>query len=191
MHIFQRWQPLPGQAIGAMASVGTTWLAQRHQDRSQHLAQNSNRLEQVFGEFIDQASRLFADALTHQLDDLSKLVPLYAIIGKLRLYASNTTVLCADRVMSRILDAYYSPNVNFETERIRDAENYDVLRAFIAACQTELKSHALRKMTSEASSSSNGDGQRELVLADFVSFAQAVLCRGAGIEKSHGPNSWR
>ena len=63
------------------------------------------------------------------------------------LYASNATVVCADRVMSRILEAYYSPNINFETQRIRKAENYDVLRAFIEACQTELKAHALRKMT--------------------------------------------
>ena len=138
---------LAGSGIGALASVGTTWLTQRYQDRSQRSAQISARLEQLFAEFIDQASRVFADALTHQLDDLSKLVPLYATMGKLRLYASNETVLCADRVMSRILDAYYSPNVNFETERIRDAENYDVLRAFIAACQTELKSHAVRQTT--------------------------------------------
>jgi hypothetical protein len=138
---------LAGSGIGALASVGTTWVTQRYQDRSKRLAQNSARLEQVFGEFIDQASRLFADALTHQLDDLSKLVPLYATMGKLRLYASNETVVCADRVMSRILDAYYSPNINFETQRIRRAENYDVLRAFITACQTELKAHAVRKMT--------------------------------------------
>ena len=136
---------LAGSGIGALASLGTTWVTQRHQDRSQRLAQNRARLEQVFGEFIDQASRLFADALTHQLDDLSKLVPLYATMGKLRLYASNATLVCADRVMSRILDAYYSPNVNFEAQRIQSAENYDVLRTFIAACQTELKGHALRK----------------------------------------------
>jgi hypothetical protein len=136
---------LAGSGIGALASVGTTWVTQRYQDRSKRLAQKSARLEQLFGEFIDQASRVFADALTHQLDDLSKLVPLYATMGKLRLYASNETVVCADRVMSRILDAYYSPNINFETQRIRRAENYDVLRAFIEACQTELKAHAFRK----------------------------------------------
>ena len=94
---------LAGSGIGALASVGTTWLTQRYQDRSQRSAQISARLEQLFGEFIDQASRVFADALTHQLDDLSKLVPLYATMGKLRLYASNATVLCADRVMSRNL----------------------------------------------------------------------------------------
>jgi hypothetical protein len=138
---------LAGSGIGALASIGTTWLTQRHQARSQRLAQTSTRLEQVFGEFIDQASRLFADALTHQLDGPSKLVPLYATMGKLRLYASDATVVCADRVMSRILDDYYSPNINFETQRIENAENYDVLRAFITACQAELKGYALRKMT--------------------------------------------
>ena len=68
-------------------------------------------------------------------------------MGKLRLYASNATLVCADRVMSRILDAYYSPNVNFETQRIQSAENYDVLRTFIAACQTELKGHAVSRTT--------------------------------------------
>jgi hypothetical protein len=138
---------LAGSGIGALASIGTTWLTQRQQARSKRLAQISARLEQVFGEFIDQASRLFADALAHQLDGPSKLVPLYATMGKLRLYASNATVVCADRVMSRIMDAYYSPNINFETQRIENADNYDVLRAFITACQTELEGYALRKMT--------------------------------------------
>jgi hypothetical protein len=163
---------LAGSGIGALASVGTTWLTQHHQDRSQRLAQIRARLEQVFGEFIDQASRVFADALTHQLEDPSKLVPLYATMGKLRLYASNATVVCADRVMSRILEAYYSPNIDFETQRIRKAENYDVLRAFIAACQTELKSHCSPQNDAQSSSSSNGDGHRELEVRPFVSFAQ-------------------
>ena len=41
---------LAGSGIGALASVGTTWLTHRYQDRSQRLAQNSARLEQVFGD---------------------------------------------------------------------------------------------------------------------------------------------
>ena len=52
---------LAGSGIGALASAGTTWLTQRHQDRSHRLAQIRARLEQVFGEFIDQASRVFAE----------------------------------------------------------------------------------------------------------------------------------
>ncbi len=134
---------LAGSAIGAMASLAASWLAQRHQDKSQRISQINARRERVFGEFIDQASRLFADALTHQLEDPSKLVPIYATIGKLRLYASSETVACADSVMSRIVEAYYSPNVDFQNKQIRDAQSYDVLRTFIKACQAELKSSGM------------------------------------------------
>ena len=46
---------LAGSAIGATASLTTTWLTQRYQDRSQRLAQERARRERLFGEFIDQA----------------------------------------------------------------------------------------------------------------------------------------
>ena len=82
---------------------------------------------------------MFADALTHQLEDASTLVPLYATVGKLRLYASSKTVASADAVMSRILEAYSSPNLDLHTQPIRNPAEYDVLSAFIEACQAELE----------------------------------------------------
>src|SRR5690348_12672861 len=45
---------LGGSAIGALASIGTSWLTQRYQNQSQRAAEKSARLEQIFGEFIDQ-----------------------------------------------------------------------------------------------------------------------------------------
>ena len=56
---------LAGSAIGATASLTTTWLTQRYQERSQRMAQERARRERIFGEFIDQASQLYADALSH------------------------------------------------------------------------------------------------------------------------------
>ena len=82
---------------------------------------------------------MLADALTHQLEDPSTLVPLYATVGKLRLYASSKTVASADVVMSRILEAYSSPNIDLHTQPIRNPAEYDVLSAFIEACQAELE----------------------------------------------------
>src|SRR5690242_21948413 len=108
---------LGGSAIGALASIGTSWLTQRYQNQSQRAAEKSARLEQIFGEFIDQASRVFADALTHQLEDPSTLVPLYATVGKLRLYASSKTVASADAVMSRILEHILVPILIFTGSR--------------------------------------------------------------------------
>jgi hypothetical protein len=134
-----------GAAIGATASLGTTWLTQRYQDRSQRLAQERARRERLFSEFIDQASQLYADALSHTaLEDPARLVPLYATIGKLRLFASERTIAAADAVMVRIVEAYYLPNVDFtsrpsppagDSDMLRD---FDLLRDFTEACRAEL-----------------------------------------------------
>jgi hypothetical protein len=49
---------LGGSSIGALASVGTTWLTQHYQGRMQQQSQESARRERMFGEFITQASAL-------------------------------------------------------------------------------------------------------------------------------------
>jgi hypothetical protein len=54
---------LLGSAIGALASLATTWLTQHYQDRVQRRAQEIARRERMFCEFITQASKLYADAL--------------------------------------------------------------------------------------------------------------------------------
>ena len=83
---------LAGSAIGALASFATTWMTQRFQDRAQRLAQTLARRERLYGDFIDEASRLFGDAFTHQLEDPSKMVALYAIRSKLMLFASPAII---------------------------------------------------------------------------------------------------
>ena len=128
---------LAGSAIGALASFGTTWLTQHHQDRAQRIAQESTRRETLYGEFIDQASKLFADALVHSLDDPAKMAVLYALFGKLRLFASDRTVSSADEVMRRIIKTYYSPNEDFHDRKFLD-EHFDVLREFTRACRDDL-----------------------------------------------------
>ncbi len=129
---------LAGSAIGALASFGTTWLTQHHQDRAQRLVQENARRETLYGDFIDQASKLFADALVYTLDDPSKIAALYALFGKLRLFASDATVSSADAVLHRIINTYYSPNEDFHDRQVMN-EHFDVLREFTRACRDDLK----------------------------------------------------
>jgi hypothetical protein len=128
---------LLGSAIGALASLATTWLTQRYQDRMQRAAQESARRERLFGQFIDVASELFADALTHTLDDASKLVPLYAIASKLRLFASKATIESANAVLDHVMATYYQPNLDLKKQV--SVEEVDLLRDFAAACRAELR----------------------------------------------------
>lgn len=80
---------LADSAIGAMASFATTWLTQHSQERATLLMQDRARREVFFGEFIRKEATLFGDASRHNLDDPAKLVNLYAIVNKIRLFGSR------------------------------------------------------------------------------------------------------
>jgi hypothetical protein len=136
---------LAGSAIGALASFATTWLTQHRQERLTRLAQEMSRRERLYGEFIDEASRLLADALTHHLEGPSKMVPLYAVMGKLRLFASANVVAQADDVMTRIVEIYDLPNADFRSPADRPAlYSVDILQAFSETCRNDLQHYAQR-----------------------------------------------
>ena len=67
---------LAGSTIGALASFATTWLTQHSQESAQRFAQAPARREHLYGEFIEQASKPFTDALTHRLGEPSKSIRL-------------------------------------------------------------------------------------------------------------------
>ena len=122
-----------------MASFSTTWLSQRYQDKTQRRAQENTRRERLYGDFIDEASKLFADALQNSLENPSKLVGLYAIFGKLRLFASNATIDAAYKVLDQIITTFYSPNQSFQDENTVSSHRLDLLHDFILSCRGDLR----------------------------------------------------
>jgi hypothetical protein len=129
---------LAGSAIGGVASIATTWLTQHSQDRSQRHAQSLGRRERLYGDFIDEASTLFIDALTHEQIDPSKFVQIYATIGKLRLFASANVVSNAEKVMRDVVVVYYLPNRDFTREAAPTESELNILHAFSEACRDDL-----------------------------------------------------
>lgn len=130
---------LAGSAIGALASFATTWLTQHAQERATLLVQDRARREALYGEFIREASSLFGDAFRHELDDPAKLVNLYALVSKIRLFGEPETLKEAERVMHRIGETYFSPNKDLSAfADIRHAGDLDPLCDFSTACRAEL-----------------------------------------------------
>ena len=82
---------------------------------------------------------MFADALTHSLEDPSKLVSLYATLGKLRLFASGKTMQIAQDVMSRIVDVYDQPRDVFKSRSATGSNSLDILKSFTEACRADLR----------------------------------------------------
>jgi hypothetical protein len=130
---------LSGSAIGALASLATTWMTQHHQNEARRGAREHDRRERVFAEFIDLSSKAFIDALLQtSIADPSKIILLYAAMGRLRLFASERTVEAAEMVLSRIITTYYTPKVDLQARPAID-RNGDILRAFAETCRAELR----------------------------------------------------
>ena len=56
---------LAGSAIRGLTSLAASWLTQHVQFSSQQRAVNRNRREELYKNFIEEASRLYADAFAH------------------------------------------------------------------------------------------------------------------------------
>jgi hypothetical protein len=130
---------LAGSGIGAIASFATTWLTQDAQERARRVAHAMTRRGNLYGEFIEEASKLFTDALTHELDDPSKFVRLYALVGRLRLFAPGNVIAKAEQVMQHIVETYRLPNRDFRTLEDSQQHDVDVLRAFSEVCREDLR----------------------------------------------------
>ena len=98
-----------------------------------------SRLENLYGEFIEEASRLFSDAFSHKLEDAAKLVELYALLSKLRLIAPADVLLAANNVMERLLQTYAMPEADSRILTSAEAaRNLDLLRTFSEVCRKSL-----------------------------------------------------
>jgi signal transduction histidine kinase len=130
---------LAGSAIGGFASIATTWLTQHAQDRAQRQTEAIAHRQRLYEEFIDEAAKSFADALTHDLEEPARIVRLYALVGKLRLFAAKGVISKADEVMRNIVETYYGPNRDFRNREDRQTDDIDVVRAFAEVCREDLR----------------------------------------------------
>jgi hypothetical protein len=132
---------LAGAAIGGLTSVITTWLAQRTQARAQQLARDQGRRQELYKEFIEEASKSYIDALQHDQADVSALVRLYAMISRMRVLSSATVIEGAEQIARIIVDTYLAPNKTFpELRQMVIGGSLDPLHDFSEACRSELRS---------------------------------------------------
>lgn len=131
---------LAGSVIGGLVSLAASWLTQRVQFRAQLLAQDLSRREELYNEFIEEASKWYADAFEHDKAEIPKLVKLYALVSKMRMLSSPKIVENADRVVRLIIETYLAPNKSLsELQEIMNSGVTDPLRDFSNACREELR----------------------------------------------------
>jgi hypothetical protein len=127
-----------GSLTGALGSSVSTWITQRHQDQRDLLARRISDREQLYSEFISECARAIADAMEHDFQDPNKLVPIYAVLSRMRVSSSNDVLASAERVVEYIRTSYSEPNLTPEEIQAK-AKRDDPLRDFSYICRSELE----------------------------------------------------
>jgi hypothetical protein len=130
---------LAGSAIGGLTSLGPAWLTQQRQDRATRLSLDKAKRQKLYKQFIDEASKLYADAMVHDEAEVSALVSAYALICRMRVVSSSAVIEQAESVVRMIVDTYFAPNKTFpEMRMLMNSHAVDPLRAFSEECREEL-----------------------------------------------------
>jgi hypothetical protein len=133
-----------GSVTGASAAIATTWIAQKSQTVRERAKWETRRRETLYGDFINEASRLIADAFDHTLDNPERLVKLYAILGRIRLVSSEAVLVAAEEVSDRIVKWYAEPNRKIDQlfTALHSGE-LEVFKRFSDACRVELRKYSV------------------------------------------------
>src|SRR5258705_13856815 len=108
---------LAGSAVGGLTSLASAWLTQHRQDRATRVAQDWARRQKVYGKFIDEASKLYADAFVHDKAEVTALVSVYALISRMRVMSSAAVIEKAEAVVRVSMDTCFVPKKKFSEFR--------------------------------------------------------------------------
>ena len=130
-----------GSLTGASASLVSSWLTQRTQGRRAAAQAEVHKRELLFSDFITECSKLYLDALDHQLERPETFQAAYSLLSRIRLTSGEAVLREAEAAIQGILDTYRAPNLTID--KLRDiplTQLHDPIKAFSEACRDELNS---------------------------------------------------
>ena len=131
-----RW---PERPSAALPSFTTSWVTQHAQTKAQRRAAERDGRAALFGRFLDEAAKLYSDALQTSRDDVSGLIQIYALTNRIRLLSTPEVVEAADKVVRIIVDTYLAPNITLHEMLENGSTNTSIRCGTSAACRKELQ----------------------------------------------------
>ena len=138
---------LAGAALGGLTSFASSWTTLHTQMKAQRLASSKSTRQDLYKQFIDEASRAYVDALVHDKLEVSGLVGIYALISRMRVLSSGKVIESAASLARLITDTYFQPNKTLpELQAMIHDGGVDPLRDFSEVCRNELESSSFLNM---------------------------------------------
>jgi CRISPR/Cas system CSM-associated protein Csm4 (group 5 of RAMP superfamily) len=131
---------LGGAALGGLTSFATSWTTLRIQMKSQRSASSKSRRQKLYKAFIDDAARIYGDALIHDKLETTGLIDLHSLVSRMRIVSSRPVIETAVKVVKVITETYSQPNKSpEEIEAMISNGSVDILQSFSEACRDEFE----------------------------------------------------
>ena len=119
--------------------MAVSWMAQRTQVQTALKARDRAIRQKLYKQFIEEATKLYGDALVNNAVEMPMLIGIYALIGRMRVISSARIVDRAEVALRVIVDMYFSPNKTIvELHQEINRDKLDILREFSSAAREEL-----------------------------------------------------
>lgn len=129
-----------GSALGGLTPLISNYLIQRGLTERELLNRELAARQSLYSEFIQFATKLYVSARTKQLDDVDDLVALYALISRMRLFASALVIEAAESFATEVMKRYGEANLSIEDlKSVALAPHVDPLNVFSTRCREELR----------------------------------------------------
>ncbi len=129
-----------GASVGSLSPVLSNYVLQRRVARRDLINREIAERQKLYSDFISEAARLHADAMTKNDFNLSEVVSLYALTSRIRLISQDEVVYAAEEMVKSIVQRYGETNVSLED--LREAalsSKVDPLKRFSSACRKDLQ----------------------------------------------------
>jgi len=128
--------------VGGSASLIAAIYTQRTQHRLNRVTAEITRRETVYADFVMSASHLFLNA--HILDEIAlngDEQRLIGLLNRMRLFAPQEVLVCAETVLKTLLNTYLKPRVELRQlaiEALAEGPRLDPLLPFSLVCRDDL-----------------------------------------------------
>jgi hypothetical protein len=131
---------LSGSIIGASTPVLSNFVLQRSVAQRELTNREIAQREELYSEFIRQGTGCYAKALSQSLGNIDEIVAMYALVNRIRLFASRSVLEAAEAFVKKLVERYGEENMTIEQIKSVALEQHaDPLNDFALRCRSELR----------------------------------------------------
>ena len=131
---------LSGSVLGASTPVLSNFVLQRSQTERELTNREIAQREDLYSEFIRQGTLCYAKALSQNLENIDEIVAMYALVNRIRLFASRSVLEAAEAFVKKLVETYGQKNMTLDQiKSVALEQHVDPLNDFALKCRSELR----------------------------------------------------